>query len=73
MKNEKEFCRLRCKITGDIQETKYTIAVKEPDHYDPDLIWFYLVSEFNDDNDKYEPKYNLRYAEFTNNEEGLLV
>lgn len=68
-----ERVRLRNEISGDIEETTYTIEAVEEDNEIPDLIWFYLVSEYGDENTEYEAKYNLYYAKITNNLEGLLV
>lgn len=74
MKNIKEEkFRLRNKITDDIEETLYTVAMEEEDNEIPGLVWLYLVSEYSDENIEYEPKYNLYYARITNNKEGLLV
>lgn len=70
--NEEKF-RLRNEITGEVEETLYTIGYTEPDYEIPDLLWFYLVSEYGDENIEYEPRYNLYYAKMTNNEENLLV
>ena len=65
--------RLRNEITGDIDETIYTVAMVEEDREDPGLVWLYLISEYGDENIEYEPKYNLYYAKITNNMENLLV
>lgn len=65
--------RLRDRITGELEETWYTVGMDEPDDEYPDLVWLYLVSEYSDENVEYEPKYNLYYAKLTNNQEGLLV
>ena len=69
----KEKFRLRDEITGEVQETLYTIGYIEQDYEIPELEWYYLVSEYNDENIEFEPKYNLHYAKITNNEENLLV
>ena len=69
----KEKFRLRDEITGEVQETLYTIGYIEQDDEIPELEWYYLVSEYNDENIEFEPKYNLHYAKITNNEENLLV
>lgn len=68
-----EMFRLRNEITGEIEETKYTIILQEEDDEIPGLVWLYLESEYGDENIEYEPKYNIKYAKITNNEEGLLV
>lgn len=74
MKNIKEErFRLRNKITGDIEDTWYAVAMEEPDPEIPELVFLYLVSEYEDDNVEYEPKYDLYYAKMTTNLEGLLV
>ena len=65
--------RLRDKITGELEETLYTVGMDEPDDEIPGLVWLYLVSEYSDENVEYEPKYNLYYAKMTTNQEGLLV
>lgn len=69
----KEKFRLRDKITGELEETFYTVGMEEEDNEIPNLVWLYLVSEYEDENIEYEPKYNLYYAKLTNNLEGLLV
>lgn len=68
-----EMFRLRNEITGEIEETKYTIILQEEDDEIPGLVWLYLESEYGDENTEYEPKYNIKYAKITNNKEGLLV
>lgn len=66
-------CRLRNEITGDIEETIYTVIAEEEDNEIPGLIWLYLESEFGDENIEFEPKFNIYYAEITNNADNLLV
>lgn len=74
MKNIKEErFRLRNRITGDIEDTWYAVAMEEQDPEIPELVFLYLVSEYEDDNVEYEPKYDLYYAKMTTNLEGLLV
>lgn len=65
--------RLRNEITGELEETLYTLVMTEEDKEIPDLVWLYLASEYGDENTEYEPKYNLYYAKITNNMENLLV
>ena len=65
--------RLKNEITGDIEETMYTVRIIESDNEIPGLYWIYLISEYGDENIEYDPKYDLYYARITNNLEGLLV
>lgn len=66
-------CRLRNEITGDIEETLYTVIMEEEDLEISGLVWLYLESEYEDENVEYEPKFNIYYAKITNNTENLLV
>lgn len=66
-------CRMRNEITGDIEETMYTVIMEEPDMDIPGLVWLYLESEYSDDNIEYEPKFNIKYAKITNNKENLII
>lgn len=66
-------CRLRNEITGDIEDTIYTVVAEEEDVEIPGLVWLYLESEFGDENVEFEPKFNIYYAEITNNADNLLV
>lgn len=66
-------CRMRNEITGDIEETIYTVIMEEPDMDIPGLVWLYLESEYSDDNIEYEPKFNIKYAKITNNKENLII
>ena len=65
--------RLRNEITGEVNETLYTVIMEEEDNEIPGLVWLYLESEYGDENIEYEPKYDIHYAKITNNDEGLLV
>lgn len=65
--------RLRDRISGELEETLYTVAAVEEDFEIPELVWLYLVSPYGDENVIYEPKFDLHYAKITNNAEGLLV
>lgn len=65
--------RLRNEITGQIEETIYTVIMEEPDNEIPNLVWLYLESEYGDENIEYEPKFDIHYAKLTNNAENLLV
>lgn len=67
------FYRLRNNVSLEIEQTKYTIIAEEPDAETDGLIWYYLESEYGDENIEYEPKFNIYYAKITNNQEGLLV
>lgn len=69
----KEKFRLRDRISGDLEETLYTVGMEEEDIEIPGIVWLYLVSEYEDENIHYEPRYDLHYAVITNNAEGLLV
>lgn len=64
---------MRNEITGDIEETLYTVIAEEEDLEIPGLIWLYLESEYGDENTEFEPKYNINYAKITNNAENLIV
>lgn len=70
--NNEKF-RLRNKITGDIENTCYRIIMEEEDPEIPGLVYLYLLSEYEDENIEYEPRYNIYYAKITTNMEGLLV
>ncbi len=70
--NNEKF-RLRNKITGDIENTWYRIIMEEEDPEIPGLVYLYLLSEYEDENVEYEPRYNIYYAKMTTNMEGLLV
>ena len=65
--------RLRDEVTGDVNETVYTVVMEEEDNSIEGLVWLYLESEYTDENIEYEPAYDLYYARITNNMEGLLV
>lgn len=66
-------CRLKNEVTGEIENTIYTVIAEEEDVEIDGLVWLYLESEYGDENIEYEPKYNIYYSRITNNAEGLLV
>ena len=66
-------CYMRNEITGDVEETLYTVIMEEEDREIPGLIWLYLESEYGDENIEFEPKFNIHYAKITNNHENLIV
>lgn len=65
--------RLRDDVTGELEETMYTIIAEEPEPDYPGLIWLYLESEYNDENTEYEPKFDIHYAKIVANKENRLV
>lgn len=66
-------CRMRNELTMDIEETIYTVVMEEEDNQIPGLVWLYLESEYEDENIEFEPRFNIKYAKITNNQENLIV
>lgn len=66
-------CRMRNEITNDIEETIYTVIAEEEDVEISGLVWLYLESEYEDENIEFEPKFDIKYAKITNNNENLIV
>ena len=65
--------RLRSDITGELEDTWYTVLAVEEDEDIEGLFYIYLESEYEDENIEYDEKFNIKYATITTNKENLLV